>query len=303
MKAEKTSFMKSGALSILQFVTDNVNTFKYISLAKALRKNYIEVKEIDQSGRVNNLSLVNKSKKFIFISDGDILTGAKQNRVMNTSVLVYPESTLNVPVSCVERGRWRYSQREFSDSEFSAPVKMRGSKAKDIKQNLKINNRYFADQSKVWSEVNEYERVYSCNSDTSNLSDIFYEKRQDIESLIKEFKPDKNSNGLAIFVYNKLVNLEIYNRKKIYIEYFAKLLKSAAFDLVFTKRCENKITESEAHFKTNDFMNKHNDIKFDIHKGVGAGTEKRFETQDFTGFELDYENIMIHIAALSLMKE
>jgi len=34
----------------------------------------------------------------------DVLAGGKQNRVMNTSVLVAAGATIEIPVSCAERG-------------------------------------------------------------------------------------------------------------------------------------------------------------------------------------------------------
>ena len=101
MNAGKLSFIKSGSLSVVQFRTDNADTFRYISLSNALKNKFAEINEISESGSVNDLNLSNHSEHFIFISDGDILSGAKQNRVLNTSVLVPPGSKLTIPVSCV----------------------------------------------------------------------------------------------------------------------------------------------------------------------------------------------------------
>ena len=42
----------------------------------------------------------------VLLYDGEELVGAKQNRILNVSVLVEAKSTLTIPVSCVEQGRW-----------------------------------------------------------------------------------------------------------------------------------------------------------------------------------------------------
>jgi len=303
MNARNLSFKKSGTLSIVQFRTDNADSFQYISLSNALKNKFAEINEISESGSVNDLNLVNHSEHFIFMSDGDILSGAKQNRVLNTSVLVSPKSGVTIPVSCVEMGRWRYSKRDFSDSEYNAPVYMRSEKAKSVKLNLNLENVFFADQSRVWDDVSDYEAVFNMKSSTSNLSDIFEDKKDDLNEFIKSFTPEKDSNGLGIFIHNNLLNLEIFNRSDIYNEYFTKLLKSAAFEAIHLKKTENTLTEAEALYKTNDFIDRITGLNYEIHQGAGAGTEKRFDTidtNDMTGFELEYENKMIHFVALNL---
>ena len=300
MNASKLSFKKSGTLSIVQFRTDEVNSFQYIALNRALKEKFIEVSEVSESGSVNNLNVINYSEHFVFMSDGDILSGAKQNRVLNTSVLVSPRSNLTIPVSCVEQGRWRYSRKDFSGSDISAPSYMRSSKAQSVKENLKVRKTFAADQSKVWESVGNYEAVFNFKSSTSNLSDIYENREKDLNEFIKNFLPEKDSNGVAIFVHNKLLNLEIFNRTDIYDEYFTKLLKSAAFEAINLTESENTLNEAEAFYKTNEFIDRITGLNYERHKGVGAGVEKRFDVDEMTGFELEYENNMIHFVALNL---
>jgi len=56
------------------------------------------------------------------IIDVQELVGAKQNRILNTDVLVPAKSTRDVPVSCVERGRWGYKSRHFTPG--GSPMRM-----------------------------------------------------------------------------------------------------------------------------------------------------------------------------------
>jgi len=74
-------------------------------------------------------------------------------------------------------------------------------------------------------------------------------------------------------------------------------------DTINLKEEENTLTEAEAFYKTNEFMDSLPNMKFDIHNGVGVGVEKRFESNEITGFELEYETKMIHCVALSLKKD
>ena len=59
--------------------------------------------------------MVNRGPKPTLIIDGEELVGAKQNRVVNLTILVAAESELIIPVSCVEAGRWRAKSEPVRD--------------------------------------------------------------------------------------------------------------------------------------------------------------------------------------------
>jgi hypothetical protein len=44
----------------------------------------------------------------VLIVDGEELVGAKQNRVVNLTILVPAQQTVVIPVTCVEQGRWHH---------------------------------------------------------------------------------------------------------------------------------------------------------------------------------------------------
>jgi len=300
MNAINLKFQSKDALSIVQFETENKNSFEYISMSRAIQGKFIDVMEVSESGSVNDLNVINNSEHFVFMSDGDILSGAKQNRVLNTSVLVAPKSKIRIPVSCVEQGRWGYSSSKFRETDYTAPSFMRSRKAKDVKESLKSGKNYDAKQGEVWAEVSNYSKSYSIDSDTSNLSDIFDSKKDDFDNFINEFKIETESNGIAIFINNKLLNIEIFNRTDIYKDYFNKLLKGAYFEAFMLKPAEHKLTEAEAIYKTSDFLDKTETLTYEEHPGVGVGIERRFNSEDMTGLELNYENNQIHFASLNV---
>jgi len=66
------------------------------------------------------------------------------------------------------------------------------------------------------------------------------------------------------------------------------------------RESDRPLERAEAEYKTMEFLDRYDNLQFDIHPGVGAGTEKRFETREMTGFELNYDNKLIHFTALNL---
>ena len=174
------------------------------------------MKEVSQAGDVNTLVVLNASAQFVFMMDGDVLAGAKQNRVVNTSILLAPKSKTFIPVSCIEQGRWHHTSPKFTDSKFVASSKLRADKARNVRENLKKENAFDANQGEVWNFVAESQRLYQMSSPTSNLSDIFEKKEKDFDAFAKAFAANPEANGVAIFLGDQLKDLDIFNRREVY---------------------------------------------------------------------------------------
>ncbi|HSH09293.1 MAG TPA: DUF6569 family protein, partial [Oceanipulchritudo sp.] len=95
----------------------------YIASSEALEHHGMEVREVSAGGTVPNLMVVNPSDMHVLLLDGEELRGAKQNRIINTTLLLAPRSQTTIPVSCTEQGRWHYSSPTFSHSGTVMPVK------------------------------------------------------------------------------------------------------------------------------------------------------------------------------------
>jgi hypothetical protein len=296
MKTNILSVQHCEALTIVQLTTEPNNSFEFISLAKAMEQKQIEVTEVSNSGTVNEIQVINNSPHFVFIMDGDILSGAKQNRVLNTSVFLSPQSKSNIPVSCVEQGRWNYASPKFSASSFVSPFGMRKTKSESVSVSMKKDNSFRADQHKVWSEVAEMSMCLGVSSASSNLSDVFDESDSAFDKFLKTFRCEPKANGVAFFINKKLKHADVFNRTDIYEEYFPKMIKGISLD-VYGMKSEGQMTNAEAEFKTLDLFDQLEVIPHDKHKGAALGEEKRFKTNSLSGFELNYNSHLIHLSA------
>ena len=104
-------------LSIYPLLSTYSSGLEYLLLDEALAGGFMEVVELDNDGSVRELKVVNKSPEMILILDGEELVGAKQNRIVNTTILVQANTTIVIPVSCVEHGRWSYDSPSFHSQE------------------------------------------------------------------------------------------------------------------------------------------------------------------------------------------
>ena len=99
------------ALSVFPLFTEADSGVEYVLGDVAVQKGTIEVKEVSTSGSVPELLVENSGDKMVLLIEAEELTGAKQNRILNTSILIAANSSLKIPVSCVEQGRWHYKSQ------------------------------------------------------------------------------------------------------------------------------------------------------------------------------------------------
>jgi hypothetical protein len=75
-------------MAVFPLLSDYSLSLEYLLLSEALGAGLIEVTEVDNHGAVPNLKVRNKSEQMVLILDGEELVGAKQNRIVNTTILI-----------------------------------------------------------------------------------------------------------------------------------------------------------------------------------------------------------------------
>ena len=76
-----------------------------LTLKKGFELDLVNVKECEQS-TVNTIVVENKSVVPLILVDGEEIVGGDQNRIIDATILIAPESEMKVPVDCIEHGRW-----------------------------------------------------------------------------------------------------------------------------------------------------------------------------------------------------
>jgi len=111
-----------GPLALVPVFADGApNSLKYRTLADAIARGEVTVTELP-TAQVPTLRLTNTGSLPVLIIDGEEVVGGKQLRGVNTSLLVPAKSTFDLPVTCVEQGRWQGVRPAFDageDAEFA----------------------------------------------------------------------------------------------------------------------------------------------------------------------------------------
>ena len=125
--------------------------------------------------------------------DGEELVGAKQNRVLNLTILVRPKSKATIPVSCVERGRWAYRQRDFAASDRSMFAQAKASKLDQVSESMRARRGRSSDQGRVWADIDMKVASMKAAAPTAAMSDVFDQYRDKVGAFVDALKPQPAS--------------------------------------------------------------------------------------------------------------
>ena len=117
--------VRHGGLSVFPLFTGEESALDYRLSDEVMDSRDVVVEEIGDQGSVPEISVENTGDSRVLFLEGEQLVGAKQNRILNVSLLVAGHTKIKVPVSCVEQGRWRRTSSRFSSSKTGAPSSLR----------------------------------------------------------------------------------------------------------------------------------------------------------------------------------
>jgi hypothetical protein len=290
-------------LTVFALLSDYNVDSDYLTLDEALAKDLIEVGEVSRGGSVPELKVVNKSDRMVLILDGEELVGAKQNRIVNTTILIAGKTTTVIPVSCVEQGRWSYSSNKFSSEKRLMASKLRARKADQVKFSLKNSGKFSSDQSAIWNQVENMAMQRDAVSPSMAMSEIYRKEAPSLKKCVKHFDLTDSQVGAVFMINGKVAGMDCFGKSDTFSKVFEKLVESYALDAIDSsgksRETSNKSTKSEAA----KFLEASAGCRVETHKSVGQGTDCRLDSDRSTGFALAHEDRVLHMSLFAKVSE
>src|SRR4051812_23582682 len=174
---------------------------RYLALSQALPHGLV-VKELDRGASVNDLMVHNPTREAVLLYEGQEVQGAQQNRTFDVSVLVAAGSKLQVPVSCVEAGRWEGSRRAeaFDAAPQVAYPALRRSKNALARASAARGREARADQGAVWDEIAAKSRRMGAASPTGAMHDMFESRRPMLDDMTHAIERQDRQTGALVAI-------------------------------------------------------------------------------------------------------
>lgn len=203
----------------------------YLTLDEAMERGYLSVEE-KSGGNVPEVMVTNRSSRSVFIFAGEIIAGAKQDRIVRQDTLLAPcGGRMSLSVYCVEQGRWSGKSDSFEASHYNA-----GAYLRKIAQTG-------ASQAMVWDGVKEKNREMGVAPSSGTLRAVYTSKEN--RKIFDEYRatfgcfPEMAGGTIGVVVCSggQIICVDIFGSPGLFRAEWKKLLMSYIADGATSSRC------------------------------------------------------------------
>lgn len=267
---------------------------RYVTLDQALAEGRFHIEEVSDAGSVPTLRAVNDGERPVLLLDGEELVGAKQNRVLNLSILVPAGRTLEIPVSCVEQGRWGYHSPRFSTSGAALHASARARTTRSVSESLHTRREARSDQVGVWADIAAKAGRMGVHSPTLAMADLYERHRTRVEDYLAALPAAAGQRGALFAIDGVPVGLDLFDSPDTLAALLPKLVRSYALDAIETAGAEHPPAEREVAV---GFLDQVRAAKGEVFPAVGLGEDLRLEGPTLSGGALVLDGVLVHLCA------
>jgi hypothetical protein len=266
------------ALAIFPLFSAPDGAVDYLLADEAIRAGSVTVEEVSEGGSVPTLTVTNLGDSRVLFLEGEELRGAKQNRVLNTSVLVAAQSKIPIPVSCVEQGRWRYRTKQFVSGGSHSSSKLRHILKTSAYRSMKAGRGHTSDQSEVWREVSRQMSSLGASSETTAMSDTYETHQGRLAEFRERLKYIEGATGMAVAVGKKIVALDLFDKPATCAKVWDRLLSGVVMDVLEEAPTEQVAGQADVE----SLLARLREGVWEPAPAVGEGQEFRFDADPET---------------------
>jgi hypothetical protein len=263
---------------------------QYTTLDESLAEGLLEVREVSEGGSVPNLHVANKGDLMAFLMAGEHLSGGKQNRVLNASIMMAPHSELPIPVSCVERGRWAYRSGQFGSSGSSSHSRLRKLMHSHATEGYRMHASPSSKQGEVWQEVDRKLSETGSHSETHYLHKAYEDSEGALSGVTEQLQMPEGASGVVFAYAGQIVGFDLFDKPATLGKLWPKLVRAYAIDAVATPG-EQKVTPEQVRV----FLHGALQAKEEAFKSPGLGQDVRLEGPTLIGAGLLIEDQPVHV--------
>lgn len=265
---------------------------EYIVGTTAFAEGLLSITEVDNDGDVTHLEAHNNAASPVLLIDGEHLEGAKQNRILNASVLIAANRVTTLPVACVEEGRWHYEERpDLQSSDDFAYGRLRSRNAAAKADNLRATGDRDVDQGEVWADISLKHGEAGSISPTGAMRDAFEHCRPELDEMKATFsQPEPGQTGVIACIAGRPVALDAFDRPETLATLWPRLLSGYSLD-VFGH--EPSAVEEDA---VRSFLGSAATAAATGHEGLGLGMDVVITGDSVVGNALTWESGVVHLA-------
>ena len=278
-----------GALAMVPLLAPALADPGWLTLAEAGER--VQISEVGETGSVPHLSVTSTADRPVLLLDGEELVGAKQNRILNTSVLVAAGATLTLPVSCVERGRWHYARSTFASSDASLFASLRRAKAEAVTGSIRRGRGHASDQGALWDALAAKHAEHRVATPTEAMRDFYVHHEAPIAAARAALGPRPGQIGAIVYVAGRWMGTDLLAAPGLFASAWPRLCAGYAADAVGLKAARRLTPGPRA------ILHRLAACPAETAPAIGLGCEYRLGGLRTTGAALVAEDRLAHLMA------
>ncbi|KAA3638121.1 MAG: hypothetical protein DWQ02_05570 [Bacteroidetes bacterium] len=225
-----------------EFISENAIAGDLEVLKTALNQPKFRVSEHkpfgrrDDAGAVNQLTVENKLPNDVFLMSGDVVQGGKQDRAIGEDQIIVANSIKNIPVFCVEQGRWTYQEQYQVSSgpgdRIAAFSGYYNVASKGVRKSIQSGN-----QNAVWEQVAAVTASNEADSDSKayaaleNSTSFTTSREQYLQELNREIT-NSNAVGMIIVTGSEVLGVDVFGHPALFQKTYEALLHGYITDVI-----------------------------------------------------------------------
>ena len=263
----------------------------YTVLDDALREGTARVTETSEAGNVPELAFYNDGDRPVLVVDGEELAGAKQNRIVNLTILVPAKQKIVIPVSCVEAGRWDSMSVEFASTPQVMYSRARRGKYAQVSASMAMGGSRRSDQGAVWDDIGRRQRDLCSESPTARISDTFEQNKAGLDAYVRNLPCLEGQVGAAFALSGPVSCVELFDCAETLEKMWSKLVRSWALDALLVSDRPHEVRPAS---EVQALLEEIGKAKVTEHEALGLGTDVRWAGR-LNGGALVHEDRLVHL--------
>jgi hypothetical protein len=285
-----------GAMAVFPLFRAESHPVDYLLSDEALQSGVATISEVSEEGSVPELRVENKGARRLLLLEAEELRGAKQNRILNTSVLVPANSTLTIPVSCVEQRRWRKTSVLFAASHQLSPGSVRYALKKSITNSLYLKAGHSSDQGKIWDTVHSQQFALHVSSATLAQADTYEAYEKQLSDAREALHYVSGATGVAVAIGPNVVSADLFDKPGTCQLIWSRLLSGLFLDALASGPSSGATPEAG---QVKQWLDQVGSAEWKQTPAVGDGQEFRTEFNGQSGSMLELEGQLVHGSVLA----
>jgi len=316
--------LQAGALTLIPLVAASEQVTRqtgYLPLEEALRHKLVVIAE-QARAQVPELLATSTAEVPVVLVGGEQVVGGLQNRVLNTTILIAALSTLQIPVTCVEAGRWHeerasddaptgsgpaedmldpdagHAARRAFTADEAAYATLRKLHAKSVTGSLSSGGGHRSDQGAVWGEV-AHRMAFTGSYSPSGAMHTLYktpERANKLKDTVEALRRPEGALGFVAVLRSHVLGAELFADEALADAYWQKLVRSYAVEALDAGERGGDDQGESIGFGETRLLEEALAAAVQVHPSPGLGADARLVGSRVSGAGLVHDGAVVHLS-------